>query len=69
MSLGPFSVCFASSLLFRCLPQFHHCVVVSFGLVVMLLLSRHFEVALFPLHEQLLAAVVLGVVVAAIIMW
>jgi hypothetical protein len=69
MSLGPFSVCFASSSLFRHLLQFHRCVVVSFGLVVALLLSRHFEVTLFPPHEQLLVAVVLGVVVAAVVVW
>jgi hypothetical protein len=69
MSLGPFSVCFASSLLFHHLPQFHCCVVVSFGLVVPLPLSCCFEVAPFPPHEQLLMAVVLSVVVAAIIVW
>jgi hypothetical protein len=69
MSLGPFSVCFASSSLFCHLLQFHHCVVVLFGLVVALPLSRCFEVALFPPCEQLLTAVVLSIVVAAIIVW
>jgi len=55
--------------LFRRLSQFHRCVVISFGLVVALPLSRRFEVAPFPPREQLLAAVVLGVVVAAVVVW
>jgi hypothetical protein len=66
---GAFSICFASSLLFHRLPQFHHCDVVSFGLVGALPLSCHFKVALFPPCEQLLMAVVLGVVVAAVVVW
>jgi hypothetical protein len=66
---GAFSICFASSSLFHHLPQFHHCVVVSFGLVVALPLSHCFEVALLPPHEQLLTVVVLSVVVEAVIMW
>ena len=73
VSWALFFICLTPPSLFPLCPPvipFPHCIVVPFGLVAVLPLSRHFG-HIFPPHEQLLVVVVLndgGVAVWVIVM-